>query len=229
MFELDREIDGWRSGLERGSSLSLRELDELEDHLRARVDLELDLNPALTPATAFRSALEGLGEASAISKEFAKAGQPRWRRLLLTGWALYAASFLLPAFGLPVIPSRPDAARTIYGYEVFQDLLQPVPDGPALLLLMLWLPNLIMLLTLPALRHLRPWRRPWAAWIVGATGALPLGLGVLRLANGGLGYSPGVGFWVWSASFLVVATALWLRSRERAPARPQLAPEAPRV
>lgn len=211
MFELDREIDSWRSDLETGSSLSLRELDELEDHLRARVDLELDLNPALTPATAFRSALEGLGEPSAISKEFAKAGQPRWRRLLLTGWALYAASFLLPAFGLPVIPSRPDADLTVYGYDVFRVFTQPPSGGLAALLI---IPNLIMLLTLPALRRLRPWRRPWAAWIVGATGALPLGLGVLRLANGGLGYFLGVGYWVWTASFLVVATALWLRTRQ---------------
>ena len=96
MFELDTEVRHWRTKLERGSSLSARELDELEDHLRARVSLELELNPALTPAEALAIAREELGEPKTISSEFARAGQPRWRRVLWAAWALYAASFLLP-------------------------------------------------------------------------------------------------------------------------------------
>ena len=96
MFDLDRQVLRWREREERNSSLSPRELDELEDHLRARVDLELELNAVLAPADAFAIARRELGEAAALSKEFAKAGKPRWRRWLVAGWAMFAASFVLP-------------------------------------------------------------------------------------------------------------------------------------
>ncbi|WP_419939219.1 hypothetical protein [Candidatus Palauibacter sp.] len=219
MLEFEGDIRSWRTQVERRSSLSPRELDELEDHLRARVDLELDLNPALTPATALRSALEGLGEPSAISKEFAKAGQRRSRRLLLAGWALYAASFLFPAYAY----AGPHFDRTTYGYEIVPELVRVTGSGPALAIAGLWLPNLILLTTLSAWRHRRPSRRGWTAWIVGATGALPLGLGLLRFGDPGAPFHAGIGFWMWCASFIVVATALWLRSREWASVQPHTA------
>ena len=98
MFDLEKELRRWR---ERGSSLSARELDELEDHLRAWIDLELQLNPKLAPAHAFKVARDELGDPAAVSREFAKAGKPRWRRLLVAGWALFGVSFLLPAFFVP--------------------------------------------------------------------------------------------------------------------------------
>lgn len=210
MFEPDTEVRKWRTGLERGSSLSTRELDELEDHLRARVDLELELNPALTPAEALAAAIDELGEPKAISREFARAGWPRWRHLLLAGWATYAASFLLPAYGY----SRHDAELTTYGYEIFPELVRLIASGPAWVVGVAWLPNLIMLMTLPAFRRLRPSRRAWTAWIVGTTGALPLILGLVRFGDPGAPFQSGTGFWVWSASFVVVAAALWLRGRE---------------
>lgn len=193
MFELDREIRNWRTRVERRSSLSARELDELEDHLRARADLELELNPALVPAHAFVIAREGLGQPSAISREFARAGRPRWRRLLLAGWAMYAVSFLLPAL------TNPYTDATIYGYRAFS---------------MLWPPSLIMLATLPTFWRRQRARRVWTAWVVAAAGALPSGLGLLRIADGGMGWNLGVGYWMWCASFFVVATALWLRNRQ---------------
>ena len=37
MFELEKAVSRWREGQGRESSLSPRELDELEDHLRARM------------------------------------------------------------------------------------------------------------------------------------------------------------------------------------------------
>ena len=215
MFELDAEVRRWRTGLERESSLSTRELDELEDHLRARVDLELELDAALTPARALAVAVKALGEPQAISTEFARAGRPRWRRLLLAGWALYTAAFLLPAYGYS---SRQDVDLTTYGYDIFPDLIQLTTGGTAWAVGVLWLPNLIMLMTLPTFRRLRRSRRGWTAWIIGATGALPLGLGLLRLGDPGP-FHLEVGFWVWSASFVLVALALWLRSREWASAR----------
>ena len=101
MFDLEKELRRWREREERGSSLSARDLDELEDHLRAWIDLELQLNPKLAPARAFKVARDELGEPAAVSREFAKAGKPRWRRLLVAGWALFGVSFLLPAFFVP--------------------------------------------------------------------------------------------------------------------------------
>ena len=61
MFDLDIEVRRWRERQESESSLSPRELDELEDHLRARVDLELELNAVLAPAQAFAITRRGLG------------------------------------------------------------------------------------------------------------------------------------------------------------------------
>lgn len=212
MLDLDREIRTWRTTVQRSSSLSPRELDELEDHLRARVDLELELNPALAAGEALAIAREGLGQPKAISSEFAKAGRPRWRRLLQAGWALYAVSFLLPAL------SNPYADATIYGYRVVVEL----SGGPGLLMVMMWLPNLIMLTTLPTFRRRCRARRAWTAWVVAATGALPLGLGLLRVANGGMGWNLGAGYWMWCASFAVVAFALWLRNREGACTRSKM-------
>lgn len=36
MFDLEKALLGWREGQEREASLAPCELDELEDHLRAR-------------------------------------------------------------------------------------------------------------------------------------------------------------------------------------------------
>ena len=147
MFDLEKAVRKWRRGLERGSSLSTRELDELEDHLRARAELETHLNPGLQPARAFATARDELGEGAAVSREFAKAGEPRWRRLLLAGWALFGVSFLLPTFsvsgaGLPVGTPQ-------YGLEVFWNLLRNSGEPPNLLAALI--PNLVLVLTLPAL------------------------------------------------------------------------------
>ena len=227
MFELETEVRNWRRSLERKASLSPRELDELEDHLRARVDLELELDAALAPPKAFAIARKELGEPMALSREFARAGRPRWRRLLLTGWAMYAASFLLPALAatLGSGPSNPAGDLTAHGYEFLVRPFQEGEFGPPLVVLLL---NLPMLMTLPTLWCSRRWRAP--SLVVGAVGALTLGFGVISLGSppritadgvGGVGYL-GPGYWAWSASFVCVAAALWLRKRERAYAKPDL-------
>lgn len=227
MFELETEVRRWRSSLERSSSLSPLELDELEDHLRARVDLELDLDATLAPHEAFAIARKELGEPMALSGEFARAGRPRWRRLLLAGWAMYAASFLLPALTatLGSSPSNPAADLTAYGYEFFVRPFQEGELGPPLVVLLL---NLPMLMTLPVLGRTRRWKAP--RLLVGAVGALTLGFGVISLGwapritadgVGGVGYL-GPGYWAWCASFVCVSAALWLRKREQASATPDL-------
>lgn len=96
MFKLEEAVVQWRERQERNSSLSPRELDELQDHLRARIDLELELSAVLAPERAFAIARHELGEATALSKEFAKAGRRRWGRWLVVGWSMYAVSWFLP-------------------------------------------------------------------------------------------------------------------------------------
>ena len=116
--DLEARVVRWRARQEQASSLSPRELDELEDHLRARVNLEMELNAAISPAQAFRIARHDMGTGSALSQEFAKAGKPRWKGLFLAGWAMFAASFLLPVTGFELLSEYANYARAS-GLEVF--------------------------------------------------------------------------------------------------------------
>ena len=218
MRELDAEIRSWRRRLRRRSTLSSRELDELEDHLRARVDLELESDASLAPAEAYTAARRALGEPAALLREFARAGQSRWQRLVLAGWVVYVTSFLLPVLVESGSgPAPAGIARTTYGYHL---LIGPFQEGELGSRLLILLTNLPMLLTLPIFRHSD---RPRGSWrILGTVGALTLAFGVLTQgwppwtttsAVGG-GVHLGSGFWVWSMSFVWVAAALLLRKRE---------------
>lgn len=222
MFELETGIASWRRRLERRSSLSPRELDELEDHLRARIDLESELNPALTPYQALVIAREGMGAPAALAKEFTKAGRPAWRYPLLVGWAMYGASFFLPIAG-------PAALQTMYtevpwSAPAHEWLQQALVDGWILPLI----PNLAMAMTLPALLYSWRSRVRWLTWTIGAFGVAALGLGIASLLdgsvltiNGEITVYPylGLGYWAWSGAHVLVAAALLLRSREWVSAR----------
>jgi len=224
MFDLEKAVRKWRRGLEHGSSLSARELDELEDHLRARAELESHLNPGLRPATAFATARAELGEPAAVSREFAKAGKPRWRRLLVAGWALFGVSFLLPTFfmsgpGLGLF-SQPFATEPYFGYEVFWRLLSE--GGELANVLAALIPNLVLVLTLPAFRGKPGRRRRGLRWALTTVGLVTLALAFLapQIEMRGNGWEPvfadlGIGFWVWSLSFVCAASALWLRDLGR--------------
>ena len=233
MFEFETEVGRWRRKVERGSSLSPCEVDELEDHLRARFELEIEMTPERSPARAFNTVCDELGEASALSREFAKAGRRRWRPLLLTGWAMFVASFVLPLYRTVWVEAgslHPDLAALVESqrpYEFLRDL------GTALVALgdvasMVWfgaavlLPNLPLLMTLPTLLGSRRTDRRWLRRVLGGMGGVMLGLGVLRVvgpapfpyadAAVALQY-PGAGYWLWSGSFAFAAAALWLRGR----------------
>lgn len=227
--DLDARIRDWRERQERDSSLSPRELDELEDHLRTRVDLEMELNAELPSERAFAAARAAIGEGGAVSREFAKAGKRRWRRLLVAGWALFGASFLLPALYVPDAGlglSRPFGLRPYYGYEVFQELL--VADGELfvrLVVLAALSPCLAMLvISIPALRNNGRW-----AWTVMRYALSVAGLGTLALGfvpvhfeeHGELVFAQhlGIGYWAWSLSFVCAAAALWVRDHDGASVR----------
>ncbi|MYE34546.1 MAG: hypothetical protein F4X23_06800 [Gemmatimonadales bacterium] len=209
MFEFENEVRRWRTALDRRSSLSPRELDELEDHLRARVDLELELDATLAPTEAFATARRDLGEPKALSREFARAGRPRWKPLLAGALALYSASLLLPVLHLELLPAS-------WGFEAW------VPRGYEFLADIEALPlNLPMLLMLPLI-----WRKPrlkgtWLAGILGVIGLSALGLGAAAIISDGPGALAALrfGYWAWAASFILASVALWRRRRGWASAR----------
>ncbi len=227
MFDLDSQVRHWRKRQERRSSLSSRELDELEDHLRARATLESELNAELTPARAFAIARAAMGEGDAVSRDFAKAGRPRWKKLLVMGWALFGASFLLPVSFVPeagIGLSRPFGLWPHYGYEVFWKLL--VADGELGNVLAALVPLVAMVLTLVPRRD-KPGRRPHrlrhllsvvAAGTV-AVGVLMPPLMVSVAGEPAVAQHLGIGFWAWSASFVCAAAALWLRDHDAASVR----------
>ena len=211
MFDLDVELRRWRRRQERTSSLSPRELDELEDHLRARVDLLLETNAAPAPKQAFEIAQKELGKSATLANEFAKSGKPRWKKLLLVGWAMYAVSFFLPVSQVYWTPeSGMPGLRPLWGWQAFFGSLLAVPVNP--ISLVSGLSNFLVLGTFLKLRGTRP---PESNWLM-------LGLMVAALLNlkwaWEAGLETGVGYWIWAASFPCIAAALWMRARERAPA-----------
>ena len=215
MFDLDSAVREWRERQQRESSLSPRELDELVDHLRARADLELELNAALAPEQAFAIAQRELGEPAVLSKEFVKAGRPRWRRWLAAGWAMYAATAVLP-----VLPSLFFDGPT-WGNEMFRDLVLDFPDEWPLTLV-----NLAMVMTVPALWGARLSCSRGLRWLLGAVGvcftALVAAFAVVLVTDGFAGVMRSrylAGWWTWSASYICVANALRLRAKQWASAR----------
>ncbi len=215
MFDLEKAVLGWRESQEREASLAPCELDELEDHLRARLDVELDA--ALAPAAAFAIARRELGEAAALSKEFAKAGTARWRRWLVTGWAMFAASFFLPVVDF--------FFDRMYGFDLVREIIEDLPGTTPVLLV-----NLAMIATVPVFGRARLSSNRWLRRTLGAVGVLALlwafgGLVYGSIQRGGIGWLLSdppllVGFWAWSGSFLCVAKALGLRASESRAASP---------
>jgi len=203
MFELEREVCRWRRHVERGSSLSPRELDELEDHLRARVEVELDLNSTLSPARALAVAADELGEPSAISSEFTKVGTNNYRWMLVAAWILFAVSFFLPVWdGEP-------------GWRAFEGALR----YGGVLGRISAVTNVLMLLSVVAAFRRR---HRWLPQVLAGAGVLNLGFWpTMALVEGDSPAALQVGYWAWAISFLWAAATLWLRGRRWASARPQ--------
>ena len=205
MFDMDAALRDWRAHMERATALSPREVDDLEDQLRARIDLELELDGTLSPARAFSVARYDIGEPTPVSREFAKECKPRWRRLLLAGHGMFAASWFMPTLS--------DATWGLAGWEAFLSTFEwgdPVQMLSALT-------NVLLVLTMCRIGRVRPSKSRWLTWCV--TGAAALNL---------LYWIPmddlAVGFWAWAGSFVCAASALWMRDRESARAKLRQAP-----
>ena len=238
VHRLDDEVRSWREDLQEKGWFSPLELAELEDHLRSHAAEERELGPAPGSVAAFEAAVRcEIGDPTQLFREYARSEAPAWRSVLLTGWGLYALSFLLPGFGSVAFqPSSPSFGVWASGWEF---LWLAVTNGWIIALL----PSLAMAMTLPLLARTRRRIEGWLACVLGAVAVSALGFGLLNLlrplsvtGDGDLimyGHL-GTAYWVWVGSFALVATALWLRASEWAatPGRARSMPSrafAPRV
>ncbi len=140
-----------------------------------------------------------------------KMGKQRWSMLLLVGWVVYAASFLLPVTPGQFNTALGPEATTLWGWQAFLGALLMVGASPAWLMKFSAVSNVLVLATFLKLRGKRPPRSIW----------LPCGLTVAALLNlywGFVGIVQ-VGYWAWVASFACIAAALWIRRAAR-PASP---------
>lgn len=211
MFEVEHAARRWRQDVEHRSSLSPREVDELEDHLRARAELEMELDPALGPVNAVAIAREELGQAAALSREFAKVGKPRRRRWLVAGLAMFGVSFFMPVIE-DFFALGPGPNDWIPGWGAFLLTLRE-SENPIELLSALG--NGVAVATLLLLRRTRPRRSRWLTGLMTGLAALTL-YWPIRFVS--VGDNPllvlGIGYWAWFASFGCIAVALWLRDRD---------------
>ncbi|HEX5671734.1 MAG TPA: permease prefix domain 1-containing protein, partial [Acidimicrobiia bacterium] len=81
---LESQIDQWRDFVRGRETIGSADVEELEDHLRARID-EL-LGTGLSADEAFVVAVMRMGNLDEVSKEFARAHSDRlWKQLALVG------------------------------------------------------------------------------------------------------------------------------------------------
>lgn len=128
---------------------------------------------------------------------------------------------IVSAAGLFGVRSGTAPRNPNYGYEVFWKL---VWNGGGLFnLLAALIPNLVLVLTLPALRGRPGGRRRRLRWVVATVGLVTLAMAFLMptIEIVGNGWEPvfarpGIGFRAWSLSFVCAASALWIRDRGRA-------------
>ena len=93
MFDLDQAIRSWRRHLHRAALLTATDLDELESHLRDEIE-EREAEGVAVEA-AFHTAVERLGDAESLRREFGKNGSVS--RRLFAGLRLM---FILPLTAL---------------------------------------------------------------------------------------------------------------------------------
>ena len=83
MDQLDLEIEEWRAFVEQSPAVDGRDVEELEDHLRAQI---ADLTEVgLSPDEALLVAVKRMGTVDELSREFAREHSGRlWRQLVIS-------------------------------------------------------------------------------------------------------------------------------------------------
>jgi hypothetical protein len=167
-------------------------------------------------------------------------GQQQWRRLVYTAWALFAVSFVMPAYTEgPVFPQPPAADGAPPATQTPPDAKADAEPGwDAFVSALIWgnmtgkvsaLTNLLMLASLATLRAKWTRRRlvggRWLPLAIGAAGLLNLLYWPIWTATESMVAGLLAGYWVWAASFLGAGLGLWMQAKERASA--PIAPELP--
>ena len=205
MFEIDSAVQTWRTQLAHQQTLTRDDLDELEDHFRATVTELIDTG--IAPDQAVVLARNALGEPEPLAVEYRKNDNPWWRRFVHAGWAMFAASFILPVhtWGITIFNTTfGDGA--VPGVQAFLIALQG--EGGVVGIVSA-LTNIVMLTTF--------WRiaRRGRRGIVAAAG-LMAGAAIL---NGWWLFQVStiselqIGYYMWWASYGAVASGLALRAR----------------
>lgn len=209
MFDLDLAVLQWRRDFARARVFTGTDLDELEDHLRAAYDVELDLNPALAPARAFTYAVENLGTRGDLSGEFAKVSGKGRRRLLNAGRLLYIGSFFLPVVRYGATLRHMELNEGVLpGVQAF--LVALLGGGNGAVGVLSALTNLLMAMAF--VRQARAGRKRALTLSLALLGAGVLNLSWLVAT--GLVSDLYAGYYAWLASFGVTGAALLLHARE---------------
>lgn len=152
------------------------------------------------------------------------ADKKEWRRLVFVAWALFAVSFVLPAYNEGRLFPAPE------GGDDQQHLAEAVPEPGwnAFLNALLWgdntgrasaLTNLLMVASLATLRSRWTRRRlvggRWLPLVLAGAGILNLVYWPIWVAGDDSVAGLLVGYWVWATSFLGSAVGLWMLARER--------------
>jgi hypothetical protein len=97
MFDLEQSIAEWRKQMQTAGIKSPLLLEELENHLRE--EIELQLISGLNEERAFEISTQKIGEAKFLKTEFKKIEAGHWNHSLTWfAWILFVASFFLPAY-----------------------------------------------------------------------------------------------------------------------------------
>ncbi len=153
-------------------------------------------------------------------------GKKVCRRLVFVAWALFAASFVMPAYTegqlFPPPPGADDSAASTEGdaqpgWNAF--VMALVGTGGRIGMASA-LTNLLMLASLATLRTKWSMGRlvggQWLPLVLGGAGLFNLVYWPMWVAEETVVASLLVGYWVWAASFLGVAVGLWMLAKERA-------------
>jgi hypothetical protein len=99
MFNLDEQITEWRRQMLDAGIKTPVPLDELESHLRE--DVEQQMRSGLNTQQAFETAVQAIGRASVLKREFKKNKRIFMKRIMMVligiFGVLFGTAFILPA------------------------------------------------------------------------------------------------------------------------------------
>ena len=209
MFDLEQSITEWRRQMIAAGIKTPVPLEELESHLRE--EIEQQMKSGSNERQAFETAMAQIGQAKPLKMEFKKIDAENWNRpLAWSAWALFVASFFLPALGddAPGWKCAGISATAVFWPEFWHG------NWGTIHLASLTLANLLMIVSpflLPQFSQNKHFLK-WLRYSSFAALVLVWSYVLLGIAYGG-GKDLKVGCYVWSSSFLLLClSTLKLRS-----------------